>query len=278
MGVATRWAALQSHGKRLMKLSALTSSLPMTLPAAIEMIADLGFHWIDVPPTADAVARRTLRERELQVACVALERDLPGNVDLATEDAAVRSRSLAYFRQAIAWAAELNAPVGYFTPPVKTDQPTIDRWTESLVALADCAEAHGIRLCVEHFPRRALPTVAATLQFLDGLKHPALALLIDVGHCLISSEDAAEAVIQAGDRLGYLHFDDNDGIDDLHWALLDGRLTESQISAVIDAQRQAGYSGALCLELNSKLDRPLENLRRSRDVLHRCDAVGPAIR
>lgn len=275
---AARLLALDGKANaQSMKLSALTSSLPMTLPAAIEAIADLGFHWIDVPPTSDPAARRTLRDRELQVACVALERDLPGNVDLASEDAAVRSRSLAYFRQAIAWAAELNAPVGYFTPPVTTDRQAFARWTESLVLLADGAEAQGIRLCVEHFPRRALPTVAATLQFLDDLRHPALALLIDVGHCLISSENAAEAILEAGIRLGYLHFDDNNGVDDLHWALLDGRLTESQITAVIAAQRQSGYSGALCLELSPKLDRPLENLRRSRDVLHRCDTVGQAI-
>jgi sugar phosphate isomerase/epimerase len=146
----------------------------------------------------------------------------------------------------------------------------VDRWTESLVALADAAEACGIQLCIEHFPRRALPTVAATLQFLEGLGHSSLRLLIDVGHCLISAEDAAEAVIKAGDRLGYLHFDDNDGVDDLHWALLDGRLTEAQITAVIKAQRSAGYRGALCIELNPRLDGPLENLRRSSEALHRC--------
>lgn len=253
-----------------MKLSALTSSLPMPLPEAIAAIAELGFRWIDVPPTADPAARRTLRDRELQVACVGLERRPPYEVDLAADDDVLRRRSVTYFLEAIARAAELNAPAAYITPPVASNATTLGRWSESLIALADCAQTHGVRLCVEHFPRRALPTVTATLKFLDDMNHSALALLIDVGHCLISGEDAAAAVTAAGKRLGYLHFDDNDGVDDLHWALLDGRLTEAQIAAVLGAQESAAYDGALCIELNPTLEEPLENLRRSREILKRC--------
>lgn len=250
-----------------MKLSALTSSLPMPLPEAIAAIADLGFRWIDVPPTADPAARQAIRDRNLHVACVGLERDQPDGVDLAAEDNALRRRSVAYSLEAIARTAELNAPAAYITPPVASDPATRGRWSESLMELADCAATHNVKLCVEHFPRRALPTVAATARFLDEMSHDALALLIDVGHCLISQEDPAAAVTAAGKRLGYLHFDDNDAIDDLHWPLLDGRLTEEQICAVIEAQRTAQYEGALCIELNPTLEQPLDNLRRSREIL-----------
>jgi sugar phosphate isomerase/epimerase len=255
-----------------MKLSALASSLPLKLPIAIGAIADLGFSWIDIPPTNDDADRQALRAHDLRVACVALERDQPPDLDLASDDVDVRDRSRAYFQRAITETANLNAPVAYLTPPVTSNGSMLGRWTDSLVSLADCAETHGVRLCIEHFPRRVLPTVAATLQFLDEIGHDALAILIDVGHCLISDEDAAEAVVESGDRLGYLHFDDNDGIDDLHWALQDGRLTESQINAVIDAAQSSNYEGALSIELNPTLNQPLENLRRSRDILHRCVA------
>lgn len=244
----------------------------MALPEAIAAIAQLGFRWIDVPPTADPTARRALHDRDLQVACVGLERSPPYEVDLAAEDDALRRRSVTYFLEAIARTAELNAPAAYVTPPVASDASTLGRWSESLIALADCAQTHRVRLCVEHFPRRALPTVTATLEFLDDMNHSALALLIDVGHCLISKEDAAAALIASGKRLGYLHFDDNDGVDDLHWALLDGRLTEAQVAAVIGAQQSAAYDGAICIELSPTLEQPLENLRRSRDILKRCAA------
>ena len=261
-----------SHFRELfqMKLSVLTSSLPAALPAAIEAISDLGFEWIDIPPTNDANVRRALRSRELQVACVALEREQPDGIDLACADIETRNRSLAYFLRTIILTAELDATVAYLTPPEINEKAAFGAWSESLMALADQAESYGIKLCIEHFPKRALPTVAATLQFLERHQHNALALLIDVGHCLISGEDAAEAVVEAGERLGYLHFDDNDGVDDLHWALLDGRLTEAQITAIIEAQRLTSYDGALCIELNPMLEQPLDNLRRSRDILHRC--------
>jgi len=253
-----------------MKLSALTSSLPLALPAAVETISDLGLEWIDIPPTGDADVRRALRARGLQVACVALEREQPEGIDLACDDIEIRNRSLAYFRNAIALTAELDASVAYLTPPETNEKAAFGRWSESLISLADHAESYGIKLCIEHFPKRALPTVAATLEFLEQNQHDALALLIDVGHCLISGEDAAKAVVEAGERLGYLHFDDNDGVDDFHWPLLDGCLTEAQITAVIDAQHSTSYDGALCIELNPTLEQPLENLRRSRDLLHRC--------
>jgi sugar phosphate isomerase/epimerase len=239
----------------------------MPLPEAIAAIADLGFRWIDVPPTADPTARQAIRERNLQVACVGLERNQPDGVDLTAEDNALRRRSIAYSLEAIARTAELNAPAAYITPPVASDPATLGRWSESLIELADCAAIHGVKLCLEHFPRRALPTVAATMRFVDEMSHDALVLLIDLGHCLISQEDPAAAVTAAGKRLGYLHFDDNDGIDDLHWPLLAGRLSETQLAGVVAAQQEVQYDGALCIELNPTLDQPLENLRRSRDIL-----------
>ena len=74
--------------------------------------------------------------------------------------------------------------------------------------------------------------------------------MVDVGHCLISNEEPADVIRAAGAQLGYIHFDDNDGREDLHWALLNGCLTEAQIAASIEALREIGYQRPLCLELN----------------------------
>src|SRR5437762_1171210 len=90
------------------------------------------------------------------------------------------------------------------------------RWVD-VVAFAG---QRMVQLCVEHIPGRALPDVTAVLNWLDRVGHANLALLLDLGHCLISNEDPAGAVRQAGARLGYVHVDDNDGKGDLHWPLL----------------------------------------------------------
>lgn len=253
-----------------MQLSALTSSLPLPLVDAVGAIAELGFQWIDLPPTLDPTLPELLLQQNLTVACVALERDQPAGTDLASLDEAVQADSIEYYRQAIVRAEKLGADQAYLTPPLATDSDTLGRWADGLHVLADAAGQQGLRLCVEHFPGRALPTVAATLALIDRLRHPALGLLIDVGHCLISQEDPAQAVAMAGDQLGYVHFDDNDGQSDLHWPLLAGQLTRRQILDTLAALREIDYAGVVSLELNATLDDPLGNLRQSRQLLAEC--------
>ena len=92
------------------------------------------------------------------------------------------------------------------------------------------------------------------------MQQPALKLLIDVGHCLISHENAAELIRAAGSQLGYIHFDDNDGEGDLHWALLTGVCTEETLRSTIAALAECGYERCLCLEFNPELDAPLKTL------------------
>ena len=238
-----------------MNVSALTSSLPSNLSSAIEQLASLGFEWIDVPPTAAEDSVKQLFARlQLKIGCVGLERDQPEAFDLASPDQTTRARAVTYFHSALDRTAELEAPVGYLTPPQSENDETRKYWCESLVELGDYAARCGVQVCVEHFPGRLVPTVQATLELLESLNHENLLLLIDVGHCLISREDPAEAVRIAGERLGYIHFDDNDGVDDLHWGLLKGRLMESQIASTIDALKSVGYERTLCLEFNPILE------------------------
>ncbi len=67
-----------------------------------------------------------------------------------------------------------------------------------MTGLADVAAGYGIKLCIEHFPGKALATVRDTLDYIAKLGHDNLYLLFDIGHAQISKEDPAEAV--AGGR------------------------------------------------------------------------------
>src|SRR5262249_1323512 len=129
-------------------------------------------------------------------------------------------------RRQIADAARLGATRGYVVPGLDPRTAALERFADSCWALADYAGSRMVRLCLAHMPGRALAGVAAVLTWLEEMQHGNLALLLDVGHCLLSHEDAKAAVVQAGSRLGYVHFDDNDGVADLHLPLLKGKLTE----------------------------------------------------
>ena len=253
-----------------MKVSALVNSLPLELPLAIDQLANLGFKWIDVPPVgAEGEFRRRLERQNLRVTCVALEGGQPAGMDLASSSDEIRSQTIAYYRGSIDSMHKLGAPVSYLTPPKATDDGTRRRWIDSLVQLADHAQQCAVRVCIEHFPGRLLPTVACTLDFLKQIKHNHLGLLVDVGHCLISQEDPAQAVSDAGKWLGYVHFDDNDGQNDCHWALLTGKLTDYQIRDTVRVLRAHDYNGGLCLEFHPDIDDPVNSLRHGKMLLER---------
>jgi sugar phosphate isomerase/epimerase len=113
------------------------------------------------------------------------------------------------------------------------------------------------------------------LAWLEELDHANLRLLLDIGHCLITAEEPADIVRCAGARLGYVHLDDNDGVGDLHWPLLTGRLAEPTLRAALEALREIQYRGALSLELMASNPEPIEGLRRSKAIVDRLLPQGP---
>src|SRR5205814_595262 len=89
------------------------------------------------------------------------------------------------------------------------------------------------------------------------------------GHCLISRENPARAVEQSGERLGYVHFDDNDGANDVHWPLLTGQLTEEMLRATIAALAARDFRGGLGLELSPNNVQPVGAVRQGKALLEK---------
>ena len=116
------------------------------------------------------------------------------------------------------------------------------------------------------------------MAWLERVGHGNLALLLDVGHCLISREDPADVIGRACPRLGYVHLDDNDGAGDLHWPLLTGRLTERVLQATLAALAASGYRGALALELHPENPDPVGALGSGWEKMaaERLKGAGPA--
>lgn len=250
-------------------LAAFATSLPGDFASVLGQIAALGFSHVDLVAEVDRSAeqREELADSGLLVSCLSLGRELPPGLSLDAEDVGVRRAALTLLQRQVTDAAHLGATTTYLVPGFDGSATALTYFAEGCVLLADYAGARKIRLCVEHVPGRALPTVAATLDWLQRVGHPQLSLLLDVGHCLISGEDAADMVRRAGQRLGYVHLDDNDGIGDLHWPLLTGRLTQQQLAGLMTALRAIGYQGAFALELNPATADPVEALRESKRIV-----------
>jgi sugar phosphate isomerase/epimerase len=180
---------------------------------------------------------------------------------LATTDAPY---AVPYLTAALEQGRRLGATRAYMvTPSGRVGDAAAYR--DSIRALADRAGALGMKLCIEPTPGRALATSAEVLAFVRGLAQPALHVLIDLGHNLITGEDPAEAVKAADDRLGYVHIDDNDGKSDLHWGLFDGVLRPAVMDRFLAALDFSGYDGTIGIEIRNSLPSPMTAVVASRD-------------
>jgi sugar phosphate isomerase/epimerase len=252
-------------------LAAFATSLPGELTVVLPQIAALGFTHVDLVAELDRPAEHleALANSGLLVSCMALGRHLPAGHTLDAADVGVRRATLELLRRHVADAARLGATTAYLVPGTRADETTLSCFADGCALLADYAAGRMVRLCVEHIPSRALPTAARTLDWLESIGHANLGLLLDVGHCLISGEDAAAVIRRAGRRLGYVHLDDNNGMGDLHWPLFTGKLTQQQLADVMTALGEIGYHGALSLELNPANREPVAALRDGRALVQR---------
>ncbi len=241
----------------------------------LQRMAELGFSWIDVQPqmlvTAEVQAQA--RALGLRVSCVGASFGMPEGAVLDSPSPEARAAAIAHMDRALAHAASLGATAAYVIPGLDRGVDALRRYGDSVAAAAQMAQGHGLKLCIEHFPGRALDTSAATLEFARAVGHPNLYLLFDSGHIQMRGEDPAEIIQRAGPQLGYVHLDDNDGQGDLHWSLLDGVMTADSLRRIFAALDEIGYSGGVSLELSPKLPDPFAALRASREIVSRCSEL-----
>ena len=242
-----------------MTISCCTWALGGTEADALTAIAQAGLRHIDHRPFdfQSAESRRLISDLELTPTCMATGFGMPEGAALDAANAGARDAAIEHTRHALEYAHETGIRRAYLLPGESGDAESLSRYGESVTGLAGVAAGYGIKLCIEHFPEKALATVWDTVDYIERLGHENLYLLFDIGHALISKEDPAESVAQAGDRLGYFHLDDNDGVSDLHWALCDGVLTRDVLQRTLAALGRIGYDGPVSLEMNPGLTDPL---------------------
>jgi sugar phosphate isomerase/epimerase len=232
----------------------------------LETLADIGFRSVDIQAHTftSAEARTRIQDLGFVVPCMGLSFNMPEGAALDGPTPESRQAALDHCRTALDHASALGVQTAYVVPG--QDPSALRHFGATLVQVADLGAECSIRIGVEHFPGKALPTAAGTLDYLEGLSHPNLYLLLDTGHLQMSKEDPAAVIASASERLGYVHLDDNDGEGDLHWSLLDGVLTEEALSATFTALGPSPYTGPASLELNPNLPDPAAALSKSRDI------------
>lgn len=254
-----------------MKIACCVWALTLPEKDIFDHMNTLGFEWVDIQP--NMLRTETLRAHVqtlgLKVSCVGASFGIPDDASLDHVDDDKRQRAIDHVRDSIDHAHELGATCAYVVPTMDASADALERYAGSLREIGDHAESLHIKIAIEHFPGRALPTAQDTLDFIEQVGHDNLYLLLDSGHLQMSDEDAPTVIRNAKDRLAYVHLDDNDGEGDLHWSLLDGVMTRESLKALLDTLDEVGYDGAISLELSPKLSDPLKALRDSLDIVQK---------
>jgi sugar phosphate isomerase/epimerase len=254
---------------RMFKISACGWSLTGEPMEVLRQVRGAGFDEIDLWPSGwrGIAGPEQISGAGLSLACAGASAPLlPPGLGLNTLAGPDAGRVLPYYSGVIERAGALGARAVYMvTPDIRL--PDDSFYSRAMARLADSAAAAGVRLCIEPHPGRALATSAETLEFVRRVDHENLYVLIDLGHTLITGEDPAAAVRSAGERLGYVHVDDNDGRDDLHLPLFSGVLTPTVAEGFLDALAEVNHGGGIGIELKSTNPAPLSSLVAAREFI-----------
>ena len=237
----------------------------------LNQLADLGLRQIDIQPGhfTKPESQRLIQQLGLTISCMAASFGIPQDTTLSSADKSAAKQAFDAIVKALERASDLGVDTSYIIPDLDKSEEALSRYGDAVIALAEHGAKLGTKLCIEHFPGRALPTIQGTLDFIHAIGHSNLYLLYDIGHAQMSQEAFPASIEAAGAKLGYFHLDDNDGVGDLHWALLDGVMTDATLRGGLDALPRIGYTGPTSLELHWELPNPLDALRRSIDLLHK---------
>ena len=235
----------------------------------LDWMAKLGFQHVDIQPNMQhsEASKETLKKYQQQVACMSLSFFGPEGGSFHSSDSTAAHSLMSHLKKGIDHTSKLGVDLAYVVPGKSSEGFSLTDSAPYYFELADHAQSKGVKIGIEHFPATALPTIQSTLEFLELVKHPNLYLLFDIGHAQISQEDPAEVLPDAGDRLLYVHLDDNDGKEDLHLALTEGIQSHQDLETLFNTLDHMRYSGPVSLELHPLLQNPFQALRDSKALV-----------
>ena len=211
--------------------------------------------------------KQALKSSGIKVKCFTPE-NCVYPINIALEDEDVRSRSLAYYRRAIEYAAELEAPLvqtvggrGYYDGDLSG---AWSRSADSLGKMAAIAKGYGITLVLEassYATSTVIHSCRNIRDMLDELRLDNVKAMIDTNAVEMAGEDFEDCVRLLGSDLIHMHFiDARPGA----YCLVPGE-GEMPLGHYLEILAQYGYKGVLTPELwgNTYVQDPETALKNS---------------
>ena len=217
--------------------------------------SELGFDAVEIfPPDPDAIDPEELRslldDAGLAVAAVGTGAGwVKHGLSLTSPEEEVRGQAIAFIERMMDFASRFDAAViigsmqGRATADVSR-QVALRYLGNALFKLDEHAEDLGATILYEPLNRyetNLINTLADSVQFLTGSAMRNVKLLADLYHMNIEETNVAEAIRQAGQFVGHVHFADSNRRA-AGWGHTD-------FASVVAALRDVGYAGYLSAEV-----------------------------
>ena len=181
-------------------------------------------------------------------------------LDVASMDAAIRNRTVAYHGELIRKAADIGVDKFVVHPsaePVggQEREARIGCAMETLDRLAEIAASNGAVIAVEDLPRTCLGNSSEEISRLISA-NPKLRIGFDTNHLL--QEDNLDFVRKLGDKIVTVHISDYDFVNERHWLPGEGKI---DWTALASALKDAGYDGVWMYELGLRCPETLQSRR-----------------
>jgi L-ribulose-5-phosphate 3-epimerase len=250
------------------------------LDDALRLLADLGYEGCAVTldhahldPFAKDLARDVERTARLAQALglslvvetgarFLLDPSRKHSPTLLSDDADGRRRRLEFLERAVSIARDLGAGVVSLwsgVPPPAAPEVCRKRLVEGVAAVTRYAETCGIVLGFEPEPGMLVESVADFLDLRAAVDSPALALTLDLGHCLLTESEPPENVVhRVASVLVNVHAEDMRRPVHEHLAFGSG---EMRYGPILASLCRVEYGGLVGVELSRDSHRAPEMAR-----------------
>lgn len=222
------------------------------LHSSMELAAKIGYPAFELfPPNCEAIdipnIRKWSQELGLSLSTIGTGGGWVTNQwSLIDPDPAIRQSALDYITRIMEMAAELEASaiVGSMQGRCggRERASCVNLLGEQLTKLATVAQRIGRPLYYEPLNRYETDlfcTLAETASFLAGLPSD-LKILADLFHCNIEETDTAQAILDAGKRVGHVHFVDSN-------RQVPGR-GHTDFKPIVQALKEIQFQGFMAIE------------------------------
>jgi len=205
------------HGVRL---SRYIHKLAKEGASSIEVWAD-GEHHFNFFDEAEVSALSAALHKNGVQAC-ALHAPYGGQYDLSSLDHSHRQRAITAHRRAIEVARAIGASVVVVHPGGRLHdagmrEEALRASIDSLARLIEWAEKYNVIIAVENLTPIAIGDSSSELiELVASVSSERLKVCLDTGHANISAEGLIQSLHTLAPHLIIIHWNDNDGFEDLH--------------------------------------------------------------